>query len=120
MNASTQTPMSPTPQLHEAGQSLWLDKITRSLLDQGTLAHYITEYSITGLTSNSTIFDKAIEAGTDYDADIAAWKAAGASDEEVFFELALSDLRRAADPFSPAHERRDGVYGWAPSRSHRS
>ena len=89
--------MKATQQLHEAGQSLWLDNITRGLLDKGTLANYIGEYSITGLTSNPTIFDKAIEAGADYDSDIAAWKAAGASDEEVFFELALSDLRRAAD-----------------------
>ena len=104
--------MKATQQLHEAGQSLWLDNITRGLLDKGTLANYIGEYSITGLTSNPTIFDKAIEAGADYDSDIAAWKAAGASDEEVFFELALSDLRRAADLFAPAHQRSDGVDGW--------
>ncbi|PPJ15911.1 transaldolase family protein, partial [Nocardia nova] len=64
--------MKPTQQLHEAGQSLWLDNITRSMLDDGTLANYIGEYSITGLTSNPTIFDKAIEAGADYDDDIAA------------------------------------------------
>ena len=104
--------MKATQQLHEGGQSLWLDNITRGLLDTGTLAHYIDEYSITGLTSNPTIFDKAIEAGTDYDSDIATWKAAGASDEEVFFELALADLRRAADLFAPAHQRSDGVDGW--------
>jgi len=104
--------MRPTQQLHEAGQSLWLDNITRSLLDRGTLEGYIAEDAVTGLTSNPTIFDKAIEGGTDYDADIATSKAAGASDEEVFFELALSDLRRAADLFAPAHEHSDGVDGW--------
>ncbi|MGI8760797.1 MAG: transaldolase [Jatrophihabitantaceae bacterium] len=104
--------MKATQQLHEAGQSLWLDNITRALLDDGTLEHYLDEYSITGLTSNPTIFDKAIEAGADYDTDIAIWKAAGASEEEVFFELALSDLRRAADLFAPAHQHSDGVDGW--------
>jgi len=109
MTAPQQTP---TQQLHEAGQSLWLDNITRGLLDRGTLAGYITDNSITGLTSNPTIFDKAIEAGADYDADIATHKAAGGSDEDVFFELALSDLRRAADLFAPAHQRTDGVDGW--------
>ena len=105
--------MNPTRRLHEAGQSLWLDNITRSLLDSGTLQSYVTDYSVTGLTSNPTIFDKAIEAGSDYDADVATWKATGASDEEVFFELALADLRRAAELFAPAHERSDGVDGWA-------
>ncbi len=104
--------MKPTQQLHEAGQSLWLDNITRNLLDSGTLHSYIDGYSITGLTSNPTIFDKAIEGGTDYDAGIAAHKATGASDEEVFFELALADLRRAADLFAPVHQRSDGVDGW--------
>ena len=79
--------MKPTQALHEAGQSLWLDNITRALLDGGILARYVDEYSVTGLTSNPTIFDKAIEDGTAYDADIAARKASGASDEEVFFEL---------------------------------
>ena len=74
-HAHQEIPMKPTQQLHEAGQSLWLDNITRGLLDTGTLANYIGEYSITGLTSNPTIFDKAIEAGPDYDDDIAAWKA---------------------------------------------
>nr|MDQ2873706.1 transaldolase [Actinomycetota bacterium] len=104
--------MKPTQRLHEAGQSLWLDNITRGLLDAGTLEGYIAGFSVTGLTSNPTIFDKAIEGGPDYDADIAARKAAGASDEEVFFELALADLRRAADLFAPAHARSDGVDGW--------
>ena len=86
--------MKPTQQLHEAGQSLWLDNITRNLLDSGTLERYIAQDSITGLTSNPTIFDRAIEAGADYDQDIAAGKGAGADDEEVFFDLALADLRR--------------------------
>src|SRR5664280_652770 len=104
--------MKPTQQLHEAGQSLWLDNITRGLLDRGTLARYIAEDSVTGLTSNPTIFDQAIEGGSDYDSDIATRKAAGASDEEVFFELALTDLRRAADLLAPVHEYSDGVDGW--------
>ncbi|MEU6011759.1 transaldolase [Streptomyces sp. NPDC047453] len=104
--------MKPTQALHEAGQSIWLDNITRALLDEGTLGRYIAEYSVTGLTSNPTIFDKAIEGGRDYDADIADRKAAGATDEEVFFELAVADLRRAADLFAPIHDRTDGVDGW--------
>lgn len=105
--------MKPTQQLHEVGQSLWLDNITRSLLDRGTLARYVAEDSVTGLTSNPTIFDKAIGGGSDYDEQIVALKETGASDEEVFFELALTDLRRAADLFAPAHEASDGVDGWA-------
>jgi transaldolase len=104
--------MKPTQALHEAGQSLWLDNITRALLDEGILARYVDEYSVTGLTSNPTIFDKAIRDGTVYDADIAARKASGASDEEVFFELALADLRRAAELFGPVHARTDTVDGW--------
>ncbi|MFQ4149997.1 transaldolase [Arthrobacter sp. LAPM80] len=104
--------MKPTQRLHAFGQSLWLDNITRNLLDSGTLERYIAEDSITGLTSNPAIFDKAIEAGTDYDEDIAAGKGKGASDEEVFFDLALADLRRAADLFAPVHARTDGVDGW--------
>ncbi|MGI8578145.1 MAG: transaldolase [Nocardioidaceae bacterium] len=104
--------MKPTQRLHDAGQSLWLDNITRGLLDRGALEGYITEHSVSGLTSNPTIFDKAIEGGDDYDTDIASRKTAGASDEEVFFELALADLRRAADLFGPVHEHSDGVDGW--------
>ncbi|MGH2554890.1 MAG: transaldolase [Actinomycetota bacterium] len=105
--------MKPTQQLHDAGQSLWLDNVTRQLLDDGTLEEYIREYSVTGLTSNPSIFDKAIESGAEYDEDIRRMKAGGASDEEVFFELALADLRRACDLFMPAHDRTDGVDGWA-------
>jgi transaldolase len=88
--------MKPTQALHEAGQSLWLDNITRALLDEGILPRYVAEYSVTGLTSNPTIFDRAIKDGTAYDADIAARKASGATDEQVFFDLALADLRQAA------------------------
>jgi len=100
--------MKPPQALHEAGQSRWLDNITRALLEEGILARYVTEYSVTGLTSNPTIFDRAIRDGTAYDADIAARKATGASDEEVLFDLALADLRRAAGLFAPVHVRTDG------------
>ena len=93
--------MKPTQALHEAGQSLWLDNITRALLDKGILARYVAEYSVTGLTSNPTIFDRAVKDGTAYDADIAARKADGATDEQVFFDLALADLRRAAELLAP-------------------
>jgi len=100
-----------TQQLHETGQSLWLDNITRDLLDSGTLQRYIDDYSITGLTSNPTIFDHAIESTDSYDAAIEAGRGA-ASTEELFFELALDDLTRAADVFRPIHERTDTVDGW--------
>lgn len=104
--------MRSTRQLHEAGQSLWLDNITRELLDGGTLQKYIATESVTGLTSNPTIFDKAIEGGPDYDDDIALHRASGLSDEAVFFELAIADLRRSADLFSPVHVRTGGIDGW--------
>jgi transaldolase len=97
--------------LHERGQSLWLDNITRGMLDSGQLQRYIDEYAVTGLTSNPSIFDKAIESG-DYDDAIRAESRTGLSDEELFFELAIDDLRRAADEFLPVHERTDGVDGW--------
>jgi transaldolase len=97
--------------LHEAGQSLWLDNITRSLLDAGKIQRYIDEYSVTGLTSNPSIFDKAIGSG-DYDDAIRNKAGAGLKGEELFFELAIEDLRRAADLFLPIHERSDGVDGW--------
>jgi transaldolase len=102
---------SPTRQLHELGQSLWLDNITRTLLTDGTLRRYVDELDITGLTSNPTIFDKAITGGDAYDEQIAASSAT--SPEELFFELALTDLRGAADLFADAHRRSDGVDGWA-------
>lgn len=104
--------MKPTQQVHEIGQSIWLDNITRGLLDHGTFQRYIADFSVTGLTSNPTIFDKAIESGSDYDAEIIARKKLGDTDEEIFFELALTDLRRAADLFASVHHNSDGVDGW--------
>jgi transaldolase len=104
--------MKATALLHDLGQSLWLDNITRGLLDDGTLARYIRELSVTGLTSNPTIFDHAIKGGTAYDASIREKLAAGKSGEELFFELALEDLGRAADLFRPVHDRTSGVDGW--------
>ena len=104
--------MKPTRQLHDLGQSLWLDNITRELLDDGILSHYIEEFSITGLTSNPTIFDKAIGAGKAYDAGILEKTRRGKSGETLFIELALEDLRRAADLFRPAFETSHHVDGW--------
>ena len=104
--------MKPTRQLHELGQSLWLDNITRTLLDDGTLASYIDGLSVTGLTSNPTIFDKAIGGGDAYDAGIAEKARAGRSGEDLFIELALEDLRRAADLFRPTFDATHGVDGW--------
>ena len=103
--------MKATQTLHERGQSLWLDNITRGMLDRGRLQHYIDNYAITGLTSNPSIFDKAIESG-DYDDAIRERSSTGLSAEELFLELAIEDLRRAADAFLPAHGRTDGVDGW--------
>ena len=104
--------MNPTALLHEAGQSLWLDNITRDLLTSGTLARYIAELSITGLTSNPTIYDRAIGGSTAYDEAIRRAAAAGAGPEEIFFALALEDLRGAADLFRPIHDRTGGVDGY--------
>jgi transaldolase len=101
-----------TAKLHELGQSLWLDNITRTMLDDGTLAGYIEELSVTGLTSNPTIFDKAISSGDTYDEQIAELAPRGISTEEIFFELAIADLRRATDLFAGVHERTDHVDGW--------
>jgi transaldolase len=97
--------------LREHGQSLWLDNITRGLLDSGELQRYIDDYSVTGLTSNPSIFDMAVASG-DYDDAIRERSRTGLSDEELFLELAIEDLRRAADAFLPTHERTDGVDGW--------
>jgi transaldolase len=105
--------VKPTQQLHELGQSLWLDNITRDMLADGTLGRYIDELSITGLTSNPTIFDKAISKGDAYDEQISELTEQGVAGEDVFFALALQDLRGAADLFAPIHERTDGVDGWA-------
>jgi len=103
--------MKATERLHREGQSLWLDNITRKMLDSGQLARYVELYSVTGLTSNPSIFDKAIESG-DYDAEIRERVARGVKGEDLFFDLAIEDLRRAADQFLPIHERTDGVDGW--------
>lgn len=104
--------MKPTEQLHELGQSLWLDNITRDILSDGTLAGYIDELSVTGLTSNPTIFDKAISQGDAYDEQISELTEQGASAEDIFFALAIRDLRGAADLFAQVHERTDGVDGF--------
>ena len=104
--------MRTTEVLHNLGQSLWLDNITRDLLDSGTLKHYIDELSVTGLTSNPTIFDHAITHSKSYDSEIRRLMGSGLSGEELFFELAVQDLTRAADLFAPIHERTAGVDGW--------
>jgi transaldolase len=104
--------MSKTQALHDLGQSLWLDNITREILDDGTLSRYVDEFSVTGLTSNPTIFDQAIGKTGAYDKGIRAKSASGKTDEALFVELALEDLRRAADLFRPAHDATDGVDGW--------
>jgi transaldolase len=104
--------MKLTTKLHELGQSVWVDNITRDLLNSGTLQRYIDEFSVTGLTSNPTIFDHAITNGADYDRDI-FWSASHAkSAEDLFFDLAFADLTRAADLFQPVFTRTDGVDGW--------
>jgi transaldolase len=104
--------MKATQQLHEAGQSLWLDNITRDLLTSGTLKRYIDEWSVTGLTSNPTIFDHAVKNSASYDAAIRERLKAGKSGEALFFELALEDITQAADLFRPVFERTAGVDGW--------
>src|SRR6195256_952492 len=104
--------MKATQQLHDLGQSLWLDNITRDLLDSGTLKRYIDELSVTGLTSNPTIFDHAIKNSTAYDAAIRRKMKEGKSGEALFFELALEDLTRAADLFRPTWDKTNGVDGW--------
>lgn len=104
--------MKATQQLHELGQSLWLDNITRTLLDDGSLARYIRENSVTGLTSNPSIFEKAIAAGEAYDPAILAKSLAGLAGEPLFMELALEDLRRAADLFKPIFDATHQVDGW--------
>src|SRR6202040_4485501 len=104
--------MKPTSNLHDLGQSLWLDNITRDLLSSGTLQRYIDEFSVTGLTSNPTIFDHAIKNSADYDNDIARHGSCAKQAEDLFFELALADLTRAADLLRPVFTRTDGVDGW--------
>ena len=104
--------MKATRTLHDLGQSLWLDNITRTLLNSGTLKRYVDELSVTGLTSNPTIFDHAIKNSTDYDGDISRKAPSAKSAEALFFELALADLTRAAELFQPIFARTDGVDGW--------
>lgn len=104
--------MKATQQLHDLGQSLWLDNITRDMLDNGTLKRYIDELSVTGLTSNPTIFDQAMTHGHAYDDEMASLLSRGASAEDAFFEMAIEDLRRAADLFAPIYERTATVDGW--------
>ena len=104
--------MKPTEQLHELGQSLWLDNITRTMLDDGTEQRYIDDLSITGQTSNPTIFDKAISGGDAYDEQIAELREKGMEPEELFFELALADVTRAARMFAEIHKETDRMDGW--------
>jgi transaldolase len=115
--------MKATRLLHNQGQSLWLDNITRDLLNSGTLKRYIDELSVTGLTSNPTIFDHALKNSTAYDVAIRDHRAEGKSAEDLFFDLALDDLTRAADLFRPVFDRTNGVDGWvslevSPSLAH--
>ena len=104
--------MKATKTLHDLGQSIWLDNITRAMLDGGTLKHYIDDLSVTGLTSNPTIFDHAIKNSPDYDAAILEKVRNGKSGEDLFFDLALEDVTRAAKLFRAVHDRTDGVDGW--------
>jgi transaldolase len=112
--------MKPTQKLHELGQSLWVDNITRDMLSEGTLKGYIDELSVTGLTSNPSIFEKAIGGGDAYDQQVSELSGSVSDDggpgvdsnENVFFELALADLRDAADLFADAHRRSGGVDGF--------
>jgi transaldolase len=104
--------MKPTRKLHELGQSLWLDNVTRELLNSGALKRYIADLSVTGLTSNPTIFDKAIKNSAMHDEDISRLATSAKTAEELFFPLALADLSRAADLFQPVFARTDGVDGW--------
>jgi transaldolase len=104
--------MKATQKLHDLGQSLWLDNITRDLLTSGTLRRYINELSVTGLTSNPTIFDHAIKNSTAYDGAIRTKLREGKSGEQLFFDLALEDITQAADLFRPVWEKTNGVDGW--------
>ena len=115
--------MKATEELRNFGQSLWLDNITRDLLNDGTLKRYIDEFSITGLTSNPTIFDHAVKNSGAYDAAIIEGLKGGKEGEALFFDLALEDITRAADLFRPIHDRTNGVDGWvslevSPSLAH--
>jgi len=104
--------MKPTAALHRLGQSIWLDNITRAMLDDGTLARYVTELSVTGLTSNPTIYNLAVKGSAAYDPAIAARVREGLAGDRLFFELAIEDLTRAADLFRPVYDRTGGLDGW--------
>jgi transaldolase len=104
--------MKPTQQLHELGQSLWIDNITRTMLDDGTEQRYIDEYDVTGQTSNPTIFDKAISAGDAYDEQLKELREQGLEGDDLFFELALADVTRAARMFQQIHKETDRMDGW--------
>ena len=104
--------MNATAQLHATGQSIWLDNISRKLLDSGTLARYINELSVTGLTSNPSIFEAAFKGGNDYDASIKQKTAAGLRGDDLFFEIALEDLTRAATMFKAIHDASNGIDGY--------
>ena len=104
--------MKITKRLHDLGQSIWLDNITREILDNGTLRRYVDDLSVTGLTSNPTIFDEAIGNTSAYDSGIRQKAQSGLAGEELFIELALEDLRRAADLFRPVFDRTQGIDGW--------
>ena len=108
--------MTSTRQIQKLGQSLWLDNITRGLLTSGTLDRYIRDLALTGLTSNPTIFENAIEKDDVYDRAICAKERASHSDEALFFELALEDLSQAADSFRPIHDATNGVDVGCPSK----
>lgn len=104
--------MKPTQQLHDLGQSLWLDNITRDLLTSGTLGAYIHEFSVTGLTSNPTIFEHAIRNSTAYDGSICENLGSGKEVEAILFDLVLEDITKAADLFRPTHDQTNGIDGW--------
>lgn len=104
--------MNPTQKLHDIGQSLWLDSISRSLLSTGTIGRYVKEFAVTGLTSNPSIFELALKNSADYDETIRRRLKAGERDEALFFEVALEDLRQAADLYRPIFDRTGGVDGW--------
>jgi transaldolase len=104
--------MKATQLLHNLGQSIWLDNITRDLLDSGTLKHYDDDLSVTGLTSNPTIFDHAIKSSSAYDSAIGGNLRNGKTTEKIFFELALDDITRAARQFEPIYQKTNGVDGW--------
>jgi len=108
--------MKATQLLHDQGQSIWLDNITRDLLETNTLERYIDELSVTGLTSNPTIFDHAIKNSSAYDSAVRDEPDQGKSGEELFFDLALADITRAADLFRPIHNETNSVDGWVSSR----